>query len=520
MGFISKFFKKAPQQNAVKASGLYLTPTYRPSDYFPRFYGLTDTEHSVNPTDRRELVASSREITSRSGIITQAIEQKTNWSFNPSAWNLEYYGEDKGWGALVCKWYNEQWMNSCNVRGQQFHFKASLRNISRSLLTDGEILLVWTETKDGYPMFRLIHSDRIGSPWQDDVVKEGRYKGFKLFDGCIMSEDTGRSIAYNVMGKDPNGSDAVQIDARDCYLIFDPKTQDRNRGIPPMASAILDAYDYLDIRKAQKQTVKLESKIGVIVTNEMGSAPVGSYLDPLTMQSMQGSSPACNTSCDDIARTTPYGRQAIPDGANLIYLKAGLGEKYEAFLKQNPHGNALEFTRMLEKAWCASIGWPWEVVNPDLAKPGMAGIAENVRNEIDVFQSIVEKPMNMTALITISKAMELGIIPNNENGDWRSFRYSLPAEFTLDAKYSHQIFTEQFKLGQISMQDWSNRYGRNWIQTRNQIQDETVDIVSRAVELNKQFPQLSVDYFINFIEQRYANPPASPTITIPNEAQS
>lgn len=505
----------------VQAGSLYNNTYYSQGSFFPRMYYLTDSEEGYTESDRITFVGRVREGIASSGMLNQAINQKANWAFSPTAWDTVYTGDDKDWAngangkTNVVEFINNVIYSTWNSRGPQWNFKQSLRSAGIATLKDGEIFQVNTFGSNNYPYNKYIHSDRIDSGNKyaggHDIIKDGTFKGNRIVDGCILDPDTGRTVAYNVRGKSLSGEDDVIIPASACYSIFDPRGLfDRNRAVPPLACAITQMMHTTDIKTQLLEGLKIENSVNLVVNNASGQ-PRPSKINPYQK----------NTDGTITKPATPTGTVPQPiafEGkkkCNVLYFKAGSGEDVQAFFKNNPGPNIQMFVKSNEKELCGALGWPWEVMNPnDSGGKSMEGIAENVRMEIDTFQNLLYAPFKLALLRKIAIHMTpikdggTGMLPDNRKGDWQSFKFWMPSEFSLNALNTSKQDQSEIKVGLNSLQGVCSKYGRNWRDIRSQQSEEADDLLGRAQKMSDNSGgKLSLEYCMNYFRQEYINAP-------------
>jgi hypothetical protein len=485
-----------PLAPSKQASGLYMNPNdYRNyGKYRPQYYSqaLNDTEQTVNYSDRQRMVSISRQLFARMPEVTSASKQKASWVVNGGFLPV-YNGNNKSWGEAVTKWLVNSWFPACSNKGLAYDWFAVLRLISKMMDKDGDTLMLPIVTKNGFPKLQFVATHRIQSR-ASDTVQSGKYAGYPIKDGVIYNPN-GSPVAYNITTDDDESNDTI-ISCSNAYLIFDPEFFDKGRGIPIISSALGDALDLEELRFFIKQTVKQQQMLNYVVTNEMGQAEDESVSNSWA----QANNPDPTTP----VRLSPFVEEVTEAG--IKYLKTG--SKLEPLKTDTPASSVQDFTKEISKLVMQAMGWPHELIlSPDkIGGAAARGIAEMVRKTIQERQSVIEKFAKVALTFAISTAMENGIIPRNYDEDFTDWHFTKGAQLVLDAGNERAADLNDYRMGIKSLNELTLKYGKGFLQVREQISVEADDLLTRAEALQAKHPKINISTCLDIVSQRSVNP--------------
>jgi len=487
-----------PFQIDKKAGSLFQTPfnTGNAGRYRPRYYTTAqDYEKEVDLSTRRTIMTYSRQMYAQMGNIAGAIDQKAQWSFGTN-WKPIYNGSNTAWGKQATDWLIKKWMPIANAKGGMFDFRTSLFCSSIAMDVDGDVLMVMVESKSGFPQIQFIEAHRIAQ--RDSIattVTSGRYKGYRINAGVVLN-DNDRPIAYNILGE--TEADDIFIPAQSAMLLFEPKHFSLSRGLSPIGTTLLDILDLQDIEVFIKQYIKLESTVGLIRKNSNGVADeaAGNIF----------------SQTEDI--TNALGKIPIPPSAPAVEILSGGEIMYidhkddlVAFNGSNrPTSPSADFCKRIEQRVLFNLGWPYQLLHPDETGPGTRLIKEMAMNNVRVRQAVIERAARTAVSYAISKAMVLGLIPNNFDDDWYSWSFTKPAELSIDIG-ERSADVEDFKLGLITLDEIAAKNGRNAMDIRQESQVEVDDLLTRVEDIQKAHPTFNLDTVMMLMSQRMANIP-------------
>ena len=496
--------------SAPSANGQFFNPyDYQNNGYYRRqFIGNTyvDADKAIDSTDRRQLVEISRKLFSTMGELTAASKQKASWvvggGFDPI-----YKGSNKAWGEIAANWLKDKWYPTCNPKGFAYDFKTCLKIASRLLDRDGDLLQVYTKDANGYPLIQYIETHNIGHRTLNNngVIPDGAYAGHTIVDGVVYDSNS-KPIAYYIsQGSDEK--DDIIISTQDAALLMDAEFFSNGRGLPILSAALGDALNLQEIRFYLSQVVKQESMIQIVETNVGGGAPLEYTTNFATLNNLVPSTTG-NMLTDPSNSNSIYNLVPMEvKSGGTSYLKANSGEKLESFKTARPAADTQNFVKGIEKIMLSALGWPHELMLSAQENGGVStrGIAEMARKTIGERQALLEKYAHTAIIYALSCAMESGLIPKNYTEDYTQWGFSRGAQLVLDAGYERAADLNDYRMGIKSMDDITRKYGKSANSVRDQLSSETSDLLRRAIELNKQYPQFDTNRCLDLLSQRGAN---------------
>ena len=213
----------------------------------------------------RMLRADARYIYTSNSTVSGAVKQKSGKVYGES-WRFQSHSQDLDFVAKV-EADMEAIDGLLDIRGPQFSFRRNVKIESKSLDVDGDVFVLLTESKSGFPRLQWIEAHRIGCAVYDneDRVEAGKYRGLKIKSGIIYNE-VGAEVAYRVLGEDKESF--RDISARDMIHITDPDWFSQGRGVPSIAAGMLDWYDLAEVRDYEKIGQKINAALAIVEKNE------------------------------------------------------------------------------------------------------------------------------------------------------------------------------------------------------------------------------------------------------------
>lgn len=452
--------------------GLYPNPRNNPQVFRQRFQQAPqDTQKTYGTYDRLTAISQCREVYCNFPIIKSGIDILNNWCFG-TGYNPSFRGtksEENEWGDIAENWLMNNWFPVCNKNGVA-DFRQTLKLISKAIDLDGDILVIFDENKDGYPLIRTIPSHRIGSR------KEGEeFRGNVIVDGVVIKNN--RPIGYKILGETED--EDVILSANVCKLVFDPQFSDNNiRGIPSLLTAISDTQHIQDIEELTKLGLKAAAAINLVINTETGDAQDESTL-LIDEQDV-------NT--NGLLSTTP---KVIPSEYNgsmgyARYFKANSGEKIEVVNDQRPAQNVQAFLDRIERRVLASVGVPIEFIVNNNGSAATRLTVDNFRNTIKSRQAIVDKIAKLMVVYALNKAAASGLIPYNNTDDWYMWQFDHPKMPSIDSGNDKSAAREDYKLGLRSKQSICIENGDNGEDVDEQRYKEELRLSTLAKQLSQE----------------------------------
>jgi hypothetical protein len=352
---------------------------------------------------------------------------------------------------------------------------------------DGDYLVVFGNV-DGFPKFQVVQNNRIRSANQDNlVINDGIMAGTIANDGVYYT-NTGRAVAYrvengdNMVSNTAVNSNALIISARDAQLVFDPLYMDKQRGVPTIGTAILQALSIQELDSYLMEKCKIQSSIALIEKTPTGQSPV--ELQNTLEQLMQAPDA---TTIGSISPNT-HAVQVV-QGSSVRYVHAEGGELMN-LTNTGPQNELQSYIERLETQVLATLGVPHQLVFSVDRTGGRItnSIAEIFRGSIKRRQGIMDKTAKLRVSVALAKAQEEGIIPRNDTENLsRVIEFTHPPIFTLDARYDNDIVTDNYNNGLASMNDTTLKlHNKSAEQVLNEQEKEQIMFFNKAKKVSEE----------------------------------
>jgi hypothetical protein len=469
---------------------------FRNGDSSPMTYwnGGVDTEQLLPFGTWQQALSSARYLLANVPMIRGALLEQCLYSFPLEP---HYRGKDKAWGKLA-KQFLFDWRKTADVRGPAFdgHTSARIRLLGRKV--DGDIGRILTfDRADNFPRLQFVRAHRIGSAQLGDgEVKKGRYAGQQIRNG-VITDRIGRPLAYRILMTSGNAmasardADFDDVEASAFVLTFNPDYPDQYRGISEMMSAITSASDLKRLNDYEMRAQQIQSQEAIAESNEEGEAAPG----------------------QDYPTNGVAGSLKVEtrDKGLIRYYRAGTGSQIVLHRPDRPGPGCQEFeSRIVARMF---YGMQWD---PNFAlalkDPGGAWariILKKINATIAENQRIEAKAQLAEDTFGLARATKYKFLPEPNDGDIWSWDYSGPARLTADSGNDEAAKREKYKLGILTLQQWAAEDGNWWEETRQQKEDETRDLLTRAQAIKTEFPELTLMECVNLLEMRTPNgPPA------------
>ena len=434
------------------------------------------TKRAISKFDWQRSLALSRQLYAQMGFIQGAIWQKALYAVG-NAWQPEYHGADAAWGEIAEDWLND-WMDVADIRGEPFDFRTDLFIDSLCFDRDGDNVMLLVKDRD-QPRIQFVSSHRIcqryGSWGQDingwSVVPSGPFAGSKAYNGVIFTPDGRKVVGYSILGDNADSDRTVTVES--AQMLYEPDWSDQGRGIPKLATCLLDWMDYQDIHYFLKRQVKQDSAQGIMHYNEEGAAE--------------------DTRDFVVGKSTGVVNQDVKveqiQGNEIMYFKALGGGKLEAYRSDRPHPNIEAFQKRIQRGCYMAMQWFFELTDPSaIGGANTRLIQDMARGSIKGRQKTLRKRALRAIRYALAVAMENGDLPRNDS-DWWRWGFTMPAEMTVDQGYSDQAEFDAIKLGAGTYTDYLAKRQKRFvphIQRRvweqRQIEDECI---KAGVDINK-----------------------------------
>ena len=371
----------------------------------------------------RLLRSDARYIFTSNSTVSGAVMQKAGKVFG-SSWRFQSHSADEVFVQAV-----EADMAAIDglldIRGPQYSFRRNVKLESKALDVDGDFFILLTETETGFPQLQYLEAHRIGQTVYDNerLVTEGKYKGLRIQNGVIYNEFA-RAVGYRVL--DESGENFRDISARDMIHVTDPDWFSQGRGIPAIASGMLDWYDLAEVRDFEKIAQKVNAALTLKEKNASGTVDAAKGI-------VSGQ------------RVKP-GKFCIPNACGRHDSLPEAFDSLEAHESNRPSDGFLKFTDKVEAS--AFYGMKWRREMLDSSAVGGAGVRAFQRDINDAINDrfeLLERYKKRVAVWIMAKRAKQGAYTLPD--DWMKCSFTKPREFTVDDGNSRKADREDLRAG-------------------------------------------------------------------------
>lgn len=424
---------------------------------------LEDTRAAISQYDWQKSLSLSRKMYSRLGVVSGPIRQKASYvagtAWEPVYAPIEATSKQKQWGQLAKLWL-DNWLSVCNFRGEPFDFYIDQFLTSIAMDRCGDSLCIFTE-ENGQPRVQYISSHRIGTRYASTATSTngygtlttGDFKGYQIYNGIIFNK-RGKYVGVSIIG-DTIEQDRY-ISASSCSLLYDPDWCDQGRGIPSLATSMLEWTDYEDIHFYLRKSVKLDSAMGVLITNEQG-APRNRIRD-LQQTSSEADPNNADQHIEEIGED------------DIWYFQAGKGERAEPYRTERPHPNVDAYLTRILRSCYQAISWPYELSDPGkLNGAATRMIQDQARAVVARRQNLLWKRATKIVAFGLSVAVRNRELPEPpEPTDYIFWDFTPPARLTVDQRYDDQSDMDMNLKGFKTMESIVGTREGQWQRTQDQ----------------------------------------------------
>ena len=415
------------QRKLVSSSDRYT----RGAPWMPDF--SKDLDDLFTQTDHRATMSQSRVIFSNFGVPRGAIMQKADGVVG-RAWEPEFKGKDNEFGDAAKEWL-QSWFSVCDVQGNLQDFKTSLKMNSVAVDRDGDVFILLTETKTGYPQIQHIPAHRVGTrsaSVKDDILLVGSYRGNRIKNGVVENKN-GSPVAYCVLGNDANGD--KYISAQDIVHVADPQWHNQSRGIPALSHAIHELRKAKTSQEWELMAQMMVSSHALIEYSDTGGVDLD---DP---------SVSLTGTVGDADRLAVQSYS----GGMVRHFKSNSGSKLESIDHTRPGDMWDKFQDRIIREALAGIPWPVELVwkAEGVTGTSIRNIQARARASVEARQDVLRKPARRIIGWALSKAIKLGLLPASE--DWYRWEFTMPPKLSIDPRNDSKTQADEYKLGAVNM---------------------------------------------------------------------
>ena len=410
----------------------------------------TDSRQDIDAYDRLRLLALSRRLFINNPIIRAAVNEMARYSVGPGICPQARTSDD-AWNRQAEAFFY-QFAARADISGMlDFYELQTLASLA--IDRDGDVFLILTQTRDGQPALQVVEAHRCGTPQGADQKV--------IIDG-VQADATGRPLKY-FFSNDPANKIFQAIAADSVIHLFEPDRPDQFRGYPRTAVALIPMLDRDEVLRMEMQGVKAATSLGMVITNNTGSAQGGFF-----------GTPTHNTG-DAITSETIY------SGGGIARLKPG--EAISTFSLSRPNDKLDAFLDQYIRAAAIGMGLPYEFVWNSERLAGTAQrftLAKAQRRFEERQRLLISKLCGPVWRYVIGTGIETGALPRND--EYRNVVWQTPRKLTVDAGRESQAIREEYKLGFTNLADVIGAEGSDWQEVIDQKIYETKWIRERCAE--------------------------------------
>ena len=398
-----------------------------------------DISQLVPSVDRVKLLSHARRIYLNFGPIKNAINQRSMYSVG-RAFVPQFKGSDSEFGTAATDWLTGNFYAIGDTRGGMHDLKTNLFGWSSAIDTDGEIFILLTETKTGFPQYQGIPSHRIGNP---NGLQDGPQRGGTLQDGIIYYP-SGEAKEYAFLDK--LGKLSEWLPASNVIHLYDPEWQYQGRGLTALTHCINDCRDIIQSTEWERLAMMQMSSISLIEYNESGGPDPDDPYNALV-----------GNEAGDKGMTVE-----TLDGGTVRYFKSNSGGKIETLVNNRPGNPFLDFHDRLLKSAYAGLNWPYAFYNGHGVGGGTAQRTEiaMAQRSIEDRQDLLFYAAKRIVSYAVAKAQKRGDLP--QSADWWRWEFSYPPKLTIDDGRVMKELESSYKLGFKSASDITAAMGKEY----------------------------------------------------------
>lgn len=386
---------------------------------------LLDFDQNVLENDKRTLMRRSRQAYSNNPLVRAVIQQRAMFS-TKNGWQFQSLVLDKEWRQMANDYFDKFAKVAC-VNDMDFH--QLVYQICISIDKDGDAFVMLTDSRNGFPQLQFIPANRIGNRNDEEFVSGGKYDGFKIISGIIVSK-FGKALAYKVLADNP--LDDKIVEGPNMIHIFDPEAGDSVRGIPLVSHTLQALEDLQSSRDAELVAQQMFAKTALI-----------EKLGPEDDDSVAFLSNNCGSGPTNQSSNTPL-YEEFNDGNIVVYRSQNSDLK--ALESNRPSMNYQNYRDKINQEIIVSLNWSTSLL--DGSDKSSVENRINIRvAEITVSDRIalLTPAMKKIVFYVLSKAIANGDLPPMENYWVCSF--SRPPFITSDMSKMENSTRENLKAG-------------------------------------------------------------------------
>lgn len=453
-------------------------------------YQLQGNDKGIDKASREQVVRISRELFATYPIFNVASELKAHWVVGDH-WDMKFTGLDSAWGAQAEYFINNVWANRCTTRGFNYDLKTVIKLLSQTLDSDGDMLTIFTKDANNWPLLQFITTDRVTDKVENGGLITLNNVSYSYNDGVLF--DANGTPAFFAIKESDTSYKYVSV--QNSKLVFNPQFFDKHRGLPALYAGTLYGLSLSELDQYLMETLKLESTIGLMETNDSGEVPA-EYTNLMEQIDTSGNSTGVNPN-----NASAHALEII-QGSSIRYLKSG--NDIKSFRSQKPSEEIQSYMNRIETALLSAIGYPHQLIYSPETISGRAvnAITEHVRKSVRARQSLLYKHVKFYVAWALSVAIENGDLPKTNENIFNVIDFVMPEQYSLDKDYERKCDNDDFKLGITTLQALAEKNGNNYTEIRADRLKETDNLLADIDSLSKKHPLMPVEIILNLLSQR------------------
>ncbi len=390
----------------------------------------SDAKKEFTATDRKKLMRLSRHLRDNLGITAGLVTEISRYSVGNDVM-IQALTENEDWNNQAEEYFLG-WCEMADLRGQ-LTFGQMIDVWCQSMLVDGDVFALKTEHRDGTPAIQTIYGHSVEGDkdnWIDGVRYDAQW----------------RPMRYQVEGR--------SVSASALRHIVEPRPN-RLRGVPGIAHAANNLFDYRDILSFEKQGVKLNSSIAIVLKRAQQNATGNRFLSSAT-QSVSGDT--------ILTLEQVLGGAQIPQiGLNddvKIHQSDKTTPTFTGFLEHLIRDTAIGYGVPYEFAWSAE----------KLGGTSQRFIMAKAQRRFDQIRHVFAPHIRAVREYVIGDAIAKGNLPP-QTGFWKC-KLIWPKSATVDFGRDTRADLEKLKSGYMTLEDYHAAEQKDWRQQIDQIASE------------------------------------------------
>jgi capsid protein len=420
---------------------------------------IDETEQEVPTFARTEILSMTRYLVKNFALMERVLTLCESYAVNAGIL-AQGATEDSDFNDAATAYFDRWATSPYASTTAEVNLYDMQKLIVRELLIAGEIFIVMSKSKDGYPQLTLVTSEQ---------VRHTGKKTDKSVDG-IVYDNFGKALGYQVFFTDR----ATYVEAANVIHLKRFKSVNQRRGVSAFAASLNSVRDIKDLQILEKKSIKVHSALAATVTKKSGEMGDGLFGGGRKAKTAAAANPAPATAARNTLLEKVFG------GA-IAYLNEG--EKVDLVASSRSTDGFLKFVELLTRDVCLNLSLPYElVVNPTaLSSAATRFVIQDADFLFKSLQNILtDGAMNRIYSWVIASAQNDKKIKANKN--WYLCSWVFPQSATIDAGRKDSAELAFVEKGLVSYDSFFASRGKNWKEQLRQVAIEKAYIKELEAE--------------------------------------